>query len=124
MIANGLPSRFARIERLGELFVEARTVGQLGEHVEIGQAVDLLDRARAFGRVLDRSRHADDATVIVGQCLRPAGARGAARRPCANDAQVHAFRFGAARELDQPASESAAVVADGSVLWIDAGRGR
>ena len=51
-------------ERLGELFVKPGAVGQLGEHVEIGQPVNLLDRPGAFGRVLNRSRHADDASAV------------------------------------------------------------
>src|ERR1019366_1573001 len=42
-------------QRLGELFVKAGAVGELRDHVEVSEAMHLLDRSGALGGILDRS---------------------------------------------------------------------
>src|SRR5271165_864997 len=56
-------------KRLSQLIVEARAVGELRNHVEISEAMDLLDRARALGRILDRSGETEDAASGAEQCF-------------------------------------------------------
>ena len=54
-------------ERLGQLFVEARAVRELGDHVEVSEPMDLLDRAGALGGILDRPHQTDDAAGVAQQ---------------------------------------------------------
>ena len=56
-------------ERLGELFVEARAVRELRDHVEVSEAMDLLDRAGALGGILDRPHETVDAAGGAQQCF-------------------------------------------------------
>ena len=97
------------VERLGELLVEAGTVRQLGDRVEVREAVNLLDRACSLGRILDRPRQAGH------------GAGGAEQRlgqhvhvallpVLTGDAHVVSLQDLAARESHQPALERPAIV--------------
>jgi hypothetical protein len=57
------------VESLGELFMETGAVRQLGEDVEIRQAVNLLYRARTLSRVLQRTGDSFDPSRLVHQRL-------------------------------------------------------
>ena len=97
------------VERLGELLVEAGPVRQLGDRVEVREAVNLLDRARSLGRILDRPGHAGHgaggAEQRLGQHVHVAllAVRTA-------DAHVVSRQNLAAREPHQPALERPAIV--------------
>ncbi len=103
------PVAARRLERLLELLVEARAVGQLGEHVEVRKAVDLLDGARLLGRILDGSRDADAAAGVVDQAFAHQVHVAQVALPDQH-AEVDAFGGSAARQLDHPAPEGAAIL--------------
>src|SRR5205085_5481312 len=88
-------------ERLGQLFVEARAVRELRYHVEVSEAMDLLDRAGALGGILDRSHETADAARGAQQCF--AEHVHMAELPVLpEDAHVEPLRYVASRKLDQP----------------------
>ena len=109
MIANASAAAPREVERFGELLVEARPVRQLGQHVVVREPVDLLDRVRALGGVLDRAGDADRAAFgaperfaehvqvnerAVGACMRRSMPLGCL----------------AVRDVQDPAPERAAIV--------------
>ena len=96
-------------ERLGQLFVEARAVRELRYHVEVSEAMDLLDRAGALGGILDRSHETADAARGAQQCF--AEHVHMAELPVLpEDAHVEPLRYVAPRKLDQPAAERPTIV--------------
>ena len=110
MIANAEPSRSRRLERLDQLFVKARAVRKLGDDVEVGKSVHLLDRARALGRILDRSHQTENASAGTEQ--RFAKQVHVTRLAVlVREAHLEPLRRIATRQLDEPAPECAPILA-------------
>ncbi len=97
------------LEGLGQLFVEARAVRELRDHVEVSEAMDLLDRAGALGGILDRSRETDDAAGGAQQCFAE-HMHMAQLLVLSEDAHVESFQYIAPCKLDEPAAERPAII--------------
>ena len=96
-------------ERLCELFVEARAVRELGDHVEVSEPMNLLNRAGAIGGILDRPYQTDDVAGVAQQ--RFAEHVNMARiHAVAQNAHVEPLRRRAGGKLHQPAAECAAIL--------------
>ena len=100
---------FRGIERLGQLFVETRAIRQFGQDIEIRQAMDLLDRPRAFSRVLERAGDTLDPTRCTDQRLAE-DVHVAQLSGGGHNANVETLLRGPGRQLDEPAPKGAAIV--------------